>query len=98
MIDFDERDLIALAERAGFDEIRLELHVDVKPEPLWQIRSWDVFLSSSPNPLLPTFGEAMTANLTQAEADRVTAKLKPQVEQGLGTTRLARAYLLARKR
>ena len=31
MLDFDERDLIAFAEKAGSKEIHLELQVDVKP-------------------------------------------------------------------
>jgi ubiquinone/menaquinone biosynthesis C-methylase UbiE len=97
MVDFDERDLVANAERAGFAEIELELHIDVRPEPMWKTRSWDVFVNSAPNPLLPTFAEAMAAQLTEHEIARVTAKLRPQVEQGLGTTRFAEAYLLARK-
>ena len=98
MVNFDERDLVDHAERAGFADIRLELHVEVKPEPMWQTRSWELFVNVSPNPLLPTFRESMAAHLTPAEIERVTAKLRPQVEQGLGTTRFAKAYLLARKR
>ena len=97
MIDFDERDLLAHAERAGFDEIRLELWVEVKPEPMWQTRDWNVFVNSSPNPLVPTLAEEMAAKLTPAEVERVTAKLRPQVERGEGTTRSAKCFLLARK-
>jgi hypothetical protein len=36
MLDFDERDLLQAAERAGFTEIHLELRVDVEPRlPPW---------------------------------------------------------------
>jgi SAM-dependent methyltransferase len=98
MVDFDERDLLAFAERAGFAELRLELHAEVKQEPLWSTRDWETFVDSSPNPLLPTFGEAMAARLDADERERVVAKVRPQVEQGRGTSRFARAFLLARKR
>ncbi|HLM34594.1 MAG TPA: class I SAM-dependent methyltransferase [Gaiellaceae bacterium] len=97
MVNFGARDLFDHAERAGFGEVRLELHAETKPEPMWQTRDWDVFVNSSPNPLLPTLAETMAAKFTRDEIERVTAKLRPQVEQGLGSTRFAKAYLLARK-
>lgn len=97
MIDFDERDLLILAEEAGFVDLRLNLAVEVTEEPMWRTRDWDVFLDSSPNPLAPTFREAMDAALSPAEADRLTAALRPQVQAGYGTTRMARTFLVARK-
>lgn len=97
MVDFDERDLLAYAERAGFEDLRLTLTAEVKPEPLWETRDWGVFVASAPNPLAPTFGEAMEAALSREEAERLSAKLGPQVERGEGATRFARAFLLARK-
>jgi SAM-dependent methyltransferase len=93
MLDFDERDLIRLAEEAGFFPIHLVLEVDVKPsEP----RPWDAFLSTSGNPNIPTMAEAMAQALTPRERERVTAQLRPQVEQGLGEWRMACAYLVGR--
>jgi arsenite methyltransferase len=97
MIDFDEYDLIALAEAVGFLDIRLDLIVEVTTEPMWETRDWRVFLDSSPNPLAPTFREALDTALTPEEADRLTAVLRPQLERGEGTTRMARAFLAARK-
>jgi arsenite methyltransferase len=97
MVDFDERDLIAHAEAAGFVDIRLTLLAEVTTEPMLETRDWDVFLRSSPNPLAPTFGEALDAALSPAERARLEAVIRPQVEQGLGRTRIARAYLNARK-
>lgn len=97
MIDFDERDLLRLAEETGFVDLRLNLVVEVTAEPMWPTRTWDIFLDSSPNPLAPTFREAMNAALSPVEAERLTAALRPQVERGCGTTRAAKAFLVGRK-
>ena len=97
LVDFDERDLVTFAEAAGFDDIQLTLEVKVSAQPPWQTHDWSVFLESAPNPLAPTFGEAMEAALTPEELIRVTAVLRPQVEQGRGTTRAATAYMTALK-
>ena len=94
MLDFDERDLIRLAEEAGFFPIHLVLEVDVKPsEP----RSWDAFINMAGNPNIPTVAEAMAEGLTPPERKRLTAQLRPQVEQGLGEWRMACAYLVGRR-
>jgi SAM-dependent methyltransferase len=97
MIDFDERDLLWLAETAGFTDIRLTFHAEITTEAEWRSTDWEVFLDSSPNPLAPTFREAMHAALQLDEAARLTAVIRPQVEAGRGTTRLARAFLAAHK-
>jgi len=94
MLDFDERDLIAQAEQAGFFPIDLELQAVVEaPKPL----RWEVFLHSSGNPKIPTWAEAMAEALTPEERERVTAHLRPLVEEGRGVRRIAHAYLRATK-
>ena len=94
MLDFDERDLIRLAQDAGFFPIQLRLEADIKPiEP----RPWDAFLHSAGNPNIPTFAEAIQQSLTAAERQRLSAHLRPQVEHGLGEWRMAAAYLAATK-
>ena len=56
MLDFDERDLIGLAQEAGFFPIELYLEAEIKPaEP----RNWEGFLNSSGNPNIPTIAEAI---------------------------------------
>ncbi len=56
MLRFDERDLVALAEAAGFYPVSLDLHAEVKPtEP----QRWETFLRTSGNPRIPTVGEAV---------------------------------------
>jgi ubiquinone/menaquinone biosynthesis C-methylase UbiE len=97
MIDFDEKDLLALAEDAGFVDLRLELVAEVTREPMWQTRDWEVFLNSSPNPLAPTFREAMDAALSPAQGQRLKEALRPQLEAGQGRTRIARAFLAGSK-
>jgi arsenite methyltransferase len=90
MLDFDERDLVRLAEDAGFFPVELDLHAFVRPsEP----RPWDAFLNSSGNPRIPTIGEAIDQALTPEERERFTEHLRPLVEEGRGVWRMAQAYL-----
>jgi arsenite methyltransferase len=94
MVDFDERDLLTMAERAGFRETHLELQVRIMPLPPLR---WDVWVRSSPHPLLPTLEEAMHEALTPAEIARCVTHLQPLMESGQGTWRDAVAYLWAVK-
>jgi arsenite methyltransferase len=95
MVDFDERDLVSFAERAGFTEIHLELRIEVKPIP--EKISWETFLHTAWNPKVPTLEEAMQETLTPEEIDVFTLFLRPLVEQGQGIRRSALAYLWATK-
>jgi arsenite methyltransferase len=94
MFNFDERDLLAFADRAGFSERHLELHVDMaRSAPL----EWDAYANTSPNPRAPTLREAMAESLSSEEEQRFTAHLRPLVERGDGTSAVAIAYLWATK-
>jgi arsenite methyltransferase len=94
MLDFDERDLVRLAEDAGFFPIELDLHAFVRSsEP----RPWEAFVNSSGNPKIPTIGEAMDQALTPEEREQFTKHLRPLVEEGKGVWRMAHAYLSAVK-
>jgi hypothetical protein len=75
--------------------IRLTLIAEVTEEPMWRTRDWNVFLNSSPNPLAPTLQEAIEATLTRDETTQLANALRPQLEQGEGSTRSARAFLTA---
>ena len=103
MLDFDERDLLAFAERAGFAEIHLELQIEMKqPRRIDQTDStkkpsWEVFLRSSGNPLDPTLEEAIAQALTPDEVEQFTAYLRPLVETMHGKERQALTYLWAVK-
>jgi arsenite methyltransferase len=94
MLDFDERDLLQLAEDAGFHPLRLYLEAEIKAvDP----RPWDTFVHTSGNPNIPTIAEAMEQALTPDERARLTRHLRPLVEKGCGEWRMATAYLVGTK-
>ncbi len=92
MMDFDERDLLRLAERSGFREVHLELRVDIEPT---KPRSWDETLRGSGNPKLPAFEEVLREALSAEERELFAAHFRPLVETGGGAHRMAHAYLWA---
>jgi ubiquinone/menaquinone biosynthesis C-methylase UbiE len=94
MLNFGERDLLRMAEEAGFAEVHVRLEVTVKPRR--PVR-WETALRSAPNPLAPTLEEALERTLTPAEIDRYTSCVRPLLETGAGTMRHAYAYVSAVK-
>jgi arsenite methyltransferase len=95
LTDFDERDLVTWAERAGFAEVHLELRIDLEPtEP---VKNWEARENSSGNPLAPTLSEAMEGALAADELERFRSHLRAEAEAGRGLERGAVAYLWARK-
>jgi arsenite methyltransferase len=94
MLDFDERDLLTLAERAGFFPITLDYRAEIEPP---EARRWESFLHSSGNPKIPTLDEAMRETLTPEERERLISALRPAVEEGRGVWRMGHAYLWAVK-
>ena len=94
MLNFDDRDLVDLAERAGFERVHLRLEVETSPpEPI----PWDVFMDMPFNPRIPSPRQMTEQVLTPKERERFEAHLRPRVEGGLGSRRTASAYLLAVK-
>jgi ubiquinone/menaquinone biosynthesis C-methylase UbiE len=94
MLNFDERDLIAYAEQAGFRAIHLELQAKVTPP---DDGNWDAFLRIPGNPKIPTLEEAMRQVLTPDETTAFIAHLRPLIEAQQGVHRSAVAYLWAVK-
>lgn len=100
MLDFDERDLLSFAEKAGFGEIHLEFQADITPAtPGSQNPGWEGFWRTASNPKVPTLEEAVSQALTPGEAEEFEAHLRPLVESGqrAGPDRSALAYLWAVK-
>ena len=95
MLDFDERDLVRLAEAAGFFPVRLDLRLDVEPpEP----RSWERLPEQLRQPERADLRGGDGARRSPPdEAERFIAYLRPRVEQGLGRWRMGHAYLWATK-
>jgi ubiquinone/menaquinone biosynthesis C-methylase UbiE len=99
LVDFDERDLLALAERAGFAEVRLSYEATIRERGGWwgAAPPWDVMLDTAGNPCAPTIAEALQEALTPAEREAFEAFVRPRYEAQEGTARSAVAYLLAVK-
>lgn len=94
MTDFDERDLVAQAEKAGFKEIHLELEIEIKPQ---EGGNWEEMIRTAGNPKIPTLEEAIQQALTPGEAETFVNYLRPLAESGQGVKRFARAFLWAVK-
>jgi arsenite methyltransferase len=94
MLDFDDRDLVDLAEAAGFPRVSLTLEMKSEPpEPM----PWDTYLDAAWNPNIPTMREVINQVLTPAEQDQYARHFRPLVERGDGNRRMASSYLLASK-
>jgi arsenite methyltransferase len=99
MLNFDERNLLARAERAGFGEVHLEYEANITRgnSYLSEGRGWETLLKTSGNPKIPTLEEAMNEALTAEEIERFTAHLRPLVERNEGKGMSAHAFLRATK-
>jgi arsenite methyltransferase len=95
MLDFDERDLFAHAEEAGFGEVHLYYEATAAPP---EERDWESFARVPGNPQIPSVEEAMAETLTAEEAERFAEHLRPLVEGGQLRERRAVARLRAVKR
>ena len=94
MLNFDDRDLVSLAEEVGFAKIELTLEVEVKPpDPL----PWDAFLDMAWNPNVPSMREVLSEVLTAEERERYEEHMRPLIETGRGSRKMASAYLSARR-
>jgi arsenite methyltransferase len=97
LIGWDERDLLSWLEAAGFRDVEMTHEIEVKPHPMAKTREWETFRNFAPNPLAPTLQEAMDEQLTPQEQERFIAHLRPLVERGEGSYRMASAYVRAVK-
>ncbi|HET7088246.1 MAG TPA: methyltransferase domain-containing protein, partial [Anaerolineae bacterium] len=95
VLDFDERDLIAFVEKAGFGEIHIQLEAEIQPYS--EDVNWETYLRRAGNPKIPTLEEAMWEALTPDEVERFTAHLRPLVENKRGVHKSAIAFLWAVK-
>jgi ubiquinone/menaquinone biosynthesis C-methylase UbiE len=94
MMNFDERDLLRLAEEAGFAEVYLALRARITRLPP---RTWDEVVGTPGNPRIPSVEEAMREVLSEAERERLVVHLRPLVEAGGGRGRQAGALMWAIK-
>ncbi len=92
--NYNERDLVRLAQGAGFVDIHMELHIDVVPT---QNTSWEVFLRTSPHPLAPPLTVILAEQFTAEERLAFERAVRPLVENPKTLTTDRMAYLSARK-
>lgn len=95
MLDFDERDLVALAEGAGFGEVYMDYHVEIKPRDAGF--DWERMKKSAGNPKIPTLEEAMKEVFSPEEQGVFGAHMRAVIEAGRPITASAYVYLWAVK-
>ena len=92
--NYSERDLIRMAQSAGFEELHLELHIDVTPTP---IPNWLAFLNSSPHPLAPPLSLILAEQFSGEERQLFERVMRPLIENPRSLVTDRAAYLSARK-
>jgi SAM-dependent methyltransferase len=92
--NYGERDLVRFALDAGFADIHMEFHIDVRPAA---VTSWDVLLGSSPHPWAPRLGDILATQFTVDERLFFEQILRPQVEGRRLVMAERTAYLTALK-
>lgn len=97
MMDFDDRDLVRLAEDAGFGRIHVECHIDVEPGLIDPVVGFDALLDRAPNPNAPTVREAVATALSGPEQSQFLAALKRAFVERTAISRMAVAYVSAAK-
>ena len=94
IVNYSERDLLGFAQRAGFTELHLELHIDILPSI---VRSWNVFINTSPHPLAPPLSAIMAEQFTAEERQLFERSMRPLIEDPKAVTTDRMLYLVARK-
>jgi arsenite methyltransferase len=92
--NYSERNLFDIVRACGFLDIHLELHMDLLPSI---IRSWDVFLRTSPHPWAPTPSVILAQQFTAEERELFERILRPIVEAPDAVTVSRIIYLSAMK-
>jgi hypothetical protein len=95
MVDFDERDLLSMAEEADFSHAHLEYNAHVIRSPIRF--DLDSYLKQSPNPKVPPLDETLDEALSQEEKARFLDHLRQSIKKEGGTGRMAVSYLWAVK-
>lgn len=92
--NYSERDMIRFAQIAGFSELHLELHIDTLPSI---VRTWEVFIKSSPHPLAPPLSIIMSEQFSAQERQLFERSMRPVVEDPKAVTTDRMLYLTAKK-
>jgi len=82
MVDFDERDLLTWVQETGFTAIELDHRVVIDVPVGGPPVAWETLKRTAPNPLVPTYEEAMAATLTDDERRRLEDYARSQFGGG----------------
>src|SRR5262249_31765503 len=97
MVDFDERDLLTWADAAGFSSVELDYRAELRT-PADPIDDWEGLKRTAPNPLAPTYGDAIGGVLTPDERERLDAYMNGLVASGArGRRTMGMVFLRADK-
>jgi len=91
---FTERDLLMLLQKAGFNEIHLELRIDIQKAAPMQ---WSTYLDIAPRPGAPTLREILWTSFSPSERQSYEHTFRPVVESGEFLDHDIVAYLTAVK-
>jgi ubiquinone/menaquinone biosynthesis C-methylase UbiE len=92
--NYNERDLFRFARDAGFANIHLELHMDLRPS--LEI-SWEAHLDVATHPWAPTLREILAQKFSSEEAQAFEQACRPVVENSQSVQKEITAYLTADK-
>jgi arsenite methyltransferase len=94
--DFDERDLLTWAAGTGFTAVEMDYRAQLDVPMGGPPPDWAALKHTAPNPLVPTYAEAMAATLTAAERDRLDRAIRELVDAGVPRrVTIATAFLRA---
>jgi arsenite methyltransferase len=92
MTNYNERDLFRFARDAGFINIHLELHLDLRPSlPI----TWEAYLDVARHPGAPTLREILASHFSPEEKNLFEQTLRPSIESGDSEQREVSIYLTA---
>jgi len=92
--NYNERDLFQMARQAGFSNIAVELHIQLKPA----LRiAWEAYLDVANHPAAPTLREILATRFSLDEAKQFTQLVRPSVEAGQSEQKELTVYLTATK-
>jgi len=94
LTNFSEHDLVTIFETAGFADVHLEMHIDVRK---LAAESWDKILDASPRPNTPTLREVLATRFSAEERRHFESRLRPLAESGQTFYRDTMTYLTAVK-
>lgn len=96
MRDFDERDLLRFARSAGFVAVTMDYRAEIDaPRPPLN-SDWDILKTTAPNPLAPTYEQALDQALTAEESERFEGYVRTALAAGTpGRTTMATTFLRA---